>query len=103
MQFFDLVVAQAETDGRRETARENAARLAMSTPKVQSSGMGNFRRTQPLLFDVIFLEEPLFTQGASVITKPADMLDPIASAGVWYWHRNPKGAYIGAYIYLSVS
>jgi len=102
MNFFDLIVAQADTTARVETQRNNAARLAWSTHKIHSSGCGTIRQAEPIHFDVVFLEEPVFTQGASVISHPADVLDPVGSAGVWQWHRNPKGHYVGAYIYLSV-
>lgn len=102
MDFFDLVVARDQRDARREADRNNAARLGFSQHKVQSSGTGNIRRADPIKFDVIFIEEPLFTQGATVIQRPADGSDPIASTGVWQWDRNPKGHYVGAYIYLAV-
>jgi len=102
MNFFDLIVAQADATARIETQKNNASRLAWSAHKVQSSGFGTVRQAVPIDFDLTFLEEPVFTQGASIVVSPSGALDPVGSAGVWQWHRNPKGHYVGAYIYLSV-
>ena len=101
--FFDVQVARQRAELDAATQAQNAARLGFSQHKIQSTGLGSVRRPQPIIFDVVFLEEPLFTQGASLISKPNTLPDPMASAGVWQWHRNEKGHYIGAYIYLAVS
>lgn len=103
MEFFDILTAQDQTAARRRQQEQNSARLAYSMHKMGSSGVGNIRRAEPILFSVAFLEEPLFTQGATVVKRPAELTDPVGSAGVWQWHRNPKGHYVGAYIYLAVS
>lgn len=104
MDFFDIVVAQDQTAARRRQQDQNSARLAYSSHKIGSSGFGSIRREEPIIFDVVFLEEPIFTQGALLVKRPTtEMPDPTGVAGVWQWHRNPKGHYVGAYIYLAVS
>lgn len=103
MDFYDIIVAQDETASRRQTQAQNAARLGYSAHKVGSKGTGTIRRPTPLMFQVVFLEEPIFLTGSTLVKRPADLSDPVGSAGVWQWHRNPKGHYTGAYIYLSVT
>lgn len=104
MGFFDLIVAGDQHDSRRQAQANNASRLAYSVHKLTSKGQGIVRLPDPLPFSTIFLEEPHFTQGASLITRPAlSVGEPLGSAGVWQWHRNPKGYYTGAYVYLSVA
>lgn len=103
MGFFDILLAGDQTDSRRQAQDNNAARLAFSVHKMMSKGQGITRLAEPLMFSVIFLEEPHFTQGAALITRPQlSVGEPVGGAGVWQWHRNPKGYYTGAYVYLSV-
>lgn len=102
MTFYEILVAQDATASRREAQENNSARLAFSMHKMKSSGTGTVRVAEPITFDVVFLEEPLFTQGATLVERPADALDPVGSAGVWQWQRNPKGHYTGAFVYLDV-
>lgn len=96
-------VAVQRSSDRQESMRENAARVAEQWYRVQSSGVGVFRVPEPIIFDTPFLEEPVFTFGASLVRKPADFLDLLGSAGVWQWRRDVKGMYVGAYYYLSVT
>jgi len=104
MGFFDLLIAGDQTASRRQAQENNSARLAYSVHKLTSKGQGVVRMPDPIPFSVIFLEEPHFVQGASIITRPAlSVGEPVGSAGVWQWQRNPKGYFIGAYVYLSVS
>jgi hypothetical protein len=104
MGFFDILLAGDQTDSRRQAQDNNAAGLAFSVHKLTSKGQGINRLPDPIMFSVIFIEEPHFVQGASLITRPALAVgEPLGSAGVWQWHRNPKGYFTGAYVYLSVA
>lgn len=103
MSFYDLFVAQADRTARIEAQRDNAARLGFSQHRIQSTGFGSVRRTSPIRFSVAFLEEPFFTQGATLVSRDEELeSDPFGVSGVYQWDRNPKGHYIGAYVYLNV-
>lgn len=99
--FAALAVAQDDARHRRDAERNNSARLAFSTHRVNSSGVGNVRLQAALKFDVTFVEMPTFTQGSVVTKRPGGEWHlPVGTAGVWEWVRNRKGHYIGAKIHL---
>lgn len=103
MGFFDLLIAGDQTQARRNAQQGNSARLAYSVHKLNSSGWGVTRLTEPIPFAVVFLEEPGFISGAALVSRPPLVVDePLGNAGVWQWQRNTKGYYTGAYVYLSV-
>jgi hypothetical protein len=104
MFFFDALLAQDQTTARREAQEQNSGRLALYRHTHATRGVGPVRLDEPILFDVPFLERPLFTQGAGVKVAP-DMAVwhlPVGVAGIWQWRRNVKGHYIGAYLYFEV-
>ena len=103
MSFFDLIVASEERVSRRETQRQNSARLAFSTHTIDSTGSGHTRYPEAIPFDVTFLTPPMvFTGGALITPTPTGWHDAELSSGVWQWERNTKGHYTGAYIYMNV-
>lgn len=102
--MFDLVVANEARTAQRETQRQNASRLAMSTHRLDTTGVGKYTVTDPLIFDVVFLEAPMMVCGAAVVTAlTPEWYPPLAGAVVLRWQVNSKGHYTGAFIGLNVS
>lgn len=101
--FFDLFTAAEDRSAQKQTQAANAARLAFSAHTIESTGVGTFRRAAPILFDVVFTSEPKIMTGLALLAPAPDgYLDPDGMSGVWQWHRNLKGHYLGAYVYMSV-
>jgi len=101
--FFDLLQAQEARTARRETQRDNAARLAFSVHRQTSTGVGYFKQTKAFSFDVVFTEAPALLSGSAILNMPDEpWLPPAAGASVWQWKRNVKGHYTGAWVSLWV-
>ncbi len=96
-----------ETDNeyaRRAAAAENTSRPATVEVKHVSTGLGQQRVKEPLIFPVVFRTEPHFTQGSAVILNPDPKVwaDPIGTAGVYAWKRDKRGFFLGAYCWVRV-
>lgn len=104
MDFFEVFQAQEARAASKETQRENAPRLAFSAHQQRSKGLGSFRIPAAVKFDVVFLTEPHFLNGGSLVTTlPADVDPPMISSVVWRWERNAKTHYTGAFMHLFVN
>lgn len=103
-EFKEASVAVAEARDARLATDQNAARLAYSVHNHESSGVGSVRVSEPIMFDVTFIQRPSFTQGAGVVrgADAATFHDPVGTAGVYEWIRDKKEAYVGARIYLDI-
>jgi len=102
--FFDVALAQDTTAAARAAQAENGARWATSQHIVETRGVVGLRRADPVIFEAPFLEPPFVSTGLTIKKDYAPETGwlPQASAGVWQWHRNPKGHYTGAFIFVSV-
>lgn len=102
--FFDLIVAQSDAAASRGAQRENSARLALSAHTVTTKGLVAIRYTEPLMFEGAFLEAPHLSTGLAIQADvdPRSGWVPTCTVGVYQWHRNPKGHYTGAYIFIGV-
>jgi len=102
--FFEVVRAQDATAQARATQAENSARWGVSQHVLDTRGSTSVRRQQPIMFETPFLSPPFVSTGA-VIKKdfsPEVAWVPETNAGVWQWHRNTRGHYTGAYVFLMV-
>ncbi len=98
--FALLEVRRAEVD----TVRENSARRARSTATWTTQGIGEIRVDTWFDLGIRFVEEPCFTSGM-VLDESTDLVSghfPRAQAGVYEWHRDASGYYIGAYLFFIV-
>ena len=93
MSDFDVMLALLEKQGKTARDNENSGRLAFSMHTVETRGLGQIRHA-PVLFEVVFLQEPVVVSGSSV-GKVSGEVDPIATSCIRYWQRNGKGHYIG--------
>jgi len=103
--FFELVVASDAATTVRETQRENSARWAVSSHTIETKGCVSVRVAEPLMFEAPFLGAPSVMSGL-VIKKdfdPSSGWMPEVDVGVWQWHRNTRGHYTGAYVFVHVS
>ena len=105
MDFFSILTAQGSASSVRAAQAENSARLAMSCHIVESKGTSSRRIDAPVMFQVAFLPPPFIVTGTSIKTDldPSVSWVPRADVGLWRWHRNEKGHYTGAYVYVQVS
>jgi hypothetical protein len=83
-----------------EQVRENSARLARVGMYVESTGAGEVKMTEPLVFGISFTDVPHFTSGYEVKTDTPSGHFPLATAFVYGWvfnaaHTLCTGAYIG--------
>lgn len=103
--FYAPAVAQASRTSQEQIQRVNGARPATQIITQASVGVGTFRMVEPLMFDVPFTSEPVFTQGAGVATHSSPVLwnDPVGVAGIRGWDRNDRGHFLGAYCYFAVT
>lgn len=102
---WEILRAQEDRVARRETDRENSARLAHSMHNLTSVGVGVTAPEDPILFSVTFLERPHFTQGSLIKNLPTgieEVIYPFGCATVLRWKRNVKGHYLGAWVALEV-
>lgn len=104
IQFFDLIVAADATTALREAQRENGARFAVSSHSVETKGGTSVRLADPIMFEAPYLSEPYLATGLAIKKDydPSTGWMPRVSAGVWQWHRNVKGHYTGAYVFVHV-
>lgn len=90
----------AQEDARRyvDNQRNNSARWAVSEHQVHTLGTGNLRVAQPVIFEVVFLQEPQFTSGVALVKHPdpAGWHDPSGDVLVRSWVRDDNGSYTGA-------
>lgn len=102
--FFDVALAQDNTAATRAAQAENSARWAVSQHIVETRGRMAIRRSDPIIFEAPFFEPPYVSTGLTIKKDfaPESGWIPQASAGVWQWHRNPKGHYTGAFIFIAV-
>lgn len=102
--YSELAAAESRTAA-RAAQRENGARNATSYHQRQTEGTGQVRTGTPLMFDVVFLTEPVFTAGASVVTQPSPdrYTAPRATAQVTQWLRNERGHYLGASLVFEIT
>lgn len=101
--YGELAAAEARVEA-RSTQRENGARNATSYHQVQTTGSGQVAPADVLTFDVVFLTEPVFSSGASIITQPSTdrFTTPVCTAQLTRWLRNERGHYLGAYVAFDV-
>ncbi len=102
--FFELTVAQDAAAGQRSAQAENGARLAISAHILESKDVTSSRLADPLMFEAPFLAPPFVATGVTIKKDydPSTGWLPDVTAGVWQWHRNPKGHYTGAYVFIGV-
>ena len=104
LEFFDLAVAQDAGTAQRETQRENGARWAVSSHTLATKGLTSMRVPDPVIFEAPFLAPPAIATGVAIL-KDYDLASgwmPRVNLGVWQWHRNVKGDYLGAYVFIDV-
>lgn len=103
--FYAETVAQVGRESQIANQRENTARSATQIFTQVSVGVGQFRLGQPLDFDIPFVTEPAFTQGAALARHDdtTNWHDPIGTAGLRGWLRNDRGHFVGAWLYLAVT
>jgi hypothetical protein len=104
MGFFDLIVAQESGNAARAAQQQNSARLAFSTHTIDTKGTTSVRIAEPIMFEVAFMAPPAIATSTAIRTDydSSSGWIPDCNTGVWQWHRNPKGNYIGAYVYIGV-
>jgi hypothetical protein len=104
LDFFDLQVAQNAGTAVRETQRENGARWGVSSHTLATKGTTSLRVGDPLIFEMPFIAPPAIATGVAILKDydPTSGWMPRVSTGVWQWHRNVKGHYTGAYVYIRV-
>ncbi len=87
-----------------ESDRANLTRPAVIESKYLSTGTGQRRVANPIMFRTMLKDLPQFTQGSAAIKNPNPKIwcDPIGVAGVTKWLRNAAGYYIGAHIWVRV-
>ena len=78
---WEILRAQEDRVARRETDRENSARLAHSMHNLTSVGVGVTAPEDPILFSVTFLERPHFTQGSLIKNLPTGIEEVIYPFG----------------------
>lgn len=102
--FYSELAAMEARNAARLTQRENAARNAMSYHQVQTEGSGQVRPAAALEFNVVFLTEPVFSSGASIITQPSTdrFTTPVCTAQLTRWLRNERGHYLGAFVVFNI-
>lgn len=87
-----------------ENQRNNQAGPAVSEHQVKTTGVGNLRPADMIMFAVTFVQEPHFGYG-SALTKhpdPARWFDPSATGLVRSWVQDHQGMYVGARISLRI-
>lgn len=89
---------------RKESHRDNAARVMSLYVEYETTGDGRYMPKQPVLFSVPFLEQPSQTHGFVLDREPQkEIYDlPTVTSGVRRWERNQRGYYIGAYLYFNI-
>lgn len=102
--FYSELAASESRTAARDAQRENGARSAMSYHQVQTEGIGQVIPAAALEFDVVFLTEPVFSSGSSVITQPspARYSVPVATVQLTRWLRNERGFYLGAFVAFDI-
>jgi hypothetical protein len=102
--FHFVEVDQSEERARQEALRENSTRPAVAEMAYISTGVGQMRVNAPLIFPVVFRNEPHLATGSGVASNPKPKLwhDPIGHCGVTAWKRNGRGYFTGAWIWTRV-
>jgi hypothetical protein len=102
--FYSLIVAQDAANAARSAQAENGARWAVSSHTIETKGLTSARIADPVMFEAPFTQAPYISTGLAIRqdADPASGWIPQVSAGVWQWHRNTKGHYTGAYLFVHV-
>ena len=103
--FHFVEISETDEASRRISDKENGARQASVEIRQPSSGAGQHRLTKPIIFPIVFREEPHFSFGSAVIRGPKASAgkyhDPRGSSGVVGWKRQGK-YFTGALLWLRV-
>jgi hypothetical protein len=82
---------------------ENTTRTARLALSYDSSGSGELIGKHPVSFQLTFTEQPTISTGVALRSgKIVPGKAPNVCAGVWHWQRDPKGMYIGAWLFFVV-
>jgi hypothetical protein len=102
--FHFVEIDQTDTASKTAADRENSSRIAVVEVQQQSKGIGQHRLPKPIVFPVIFRDEPHFTYGSAVVSRIHDGLyhDPRGCSGVYAWTRDKRGYYTGALCWVRV-
>lgn len=97
--------------GERERNKENSARTAFAWGFGLTTGVGETRFARRINFQLAFIEQPAVAYGFAVeaVTNNSDLGDllvdsrfPRCTGGVFEWHLDSRGFYLGAWVFTVV-
>ncbi len=91
-------------DAYEQSIRDNSGGHARCELTWLTIGVGEANTSVALPFNVRFIEEPAFTSGFT-LTGSVELVSghyPRVSTGVYDWHIDNKGYYIGAWVFFTV-
>ena len=101
--FQTPVQSLIQREGWKSQVAENSARLAFAYGRAETTGWGELKISECLLFDCSFIKQPFVAYSFSLDGDTlVNTRYPICSGGVVKWRTNLRGMFIGAWVMVTV-